>query len=270
LENEFLKSVEVINAGVVGYGTAQEWLWLREEAIKYRPDLVILSVFANDFEDNTKIKDGYEKPLCAVENGVIKVRNVPVPRKRYHDVAVCWQATFNRYSYAYRLFDLAWKGLQARIAAKKSPQNPSAQTPGQRSFAARRSAFKRVSHVPGEDVTEALLLEIGRLCAKTGAGLLVVLIPERQEMRPDDIYERLAWPGGYQQARAICRRHQVRCLELLPVLARYEERGQRVYFDVDIHWNEKGHRIVAEAICQKIMEDRLLQGMKTASSNEKR
>ena len=45
--------VEVINAGVGGWGNDQELLWLREEGYKYHPDLIILQVFPrNDFMNN--------------------------------------------------------------------------------------------------------------------------------------------------------------------------------------------------------------------------
>jgi hypothetical protein len=47
------KKIEVINFGVSGYGTAQEFLTLRERAWKYSPDLVLLAVTTNnDITDN--------------------------------------------------------------------------------------------------------------------------------------------------------------------------------------------------------------------------
>lgn len=43
---------EVINAGVSGWGTDQQLLWLRDEGANYRPDLVLLSFFpGNDFQN---------------------------------------------------------------------------------------------------------------------------------------------------------------------------------------------------------------------------
>lgn len=41
-------AVEVLNFGVSGYGTAQEWLTYRHHAAKYRPDLVVLAVYTNN------------------------------------------------------------------------------------------------------------------------------------------------------------------------------------------------------------------------------
>ena len=45
--------VEVINAGVFGYGTAQELILLDEEGVKYQPDLVLLFFcHCNDIANN--------------------------------------------------------------------------------------------------------------------------------------------------------------------------------------------------------------------------
>lgn len=45
---------EVINAGVSGFSTAEELVFLENEGIKYQPDVVVLGFYKNDFSDNTK------------------------------------------------------------------------------------------------------------------------------------------------------------------------------------------------------------------------
>ena len=41
-------SVEVLNGGVLDYGTEQEYLFLKEKGLKYNPDMVILGYYLND------------------------------------------------------------------------------------------------------------------------------------------------------------------------------------------------------------------------------
>lgn len=49
------KKVEVLNFGVNGYGTAQQFLTLREKALLFEPDLVMLGYFiGNDVTENSK------------------------------------------------------------------------------------------------------------------------------------------------------------------------------------------------------------------------
>src|SRR5271166_3155907 len=46
------RNTEVINMGVPAYGTDQEYLFLRDEGLKYHPDLVLVCAFYNDFGES--------------------------------------------------------------------------------------------------------------------------------------------------------------------------------------------------------------------------
>ncbi len=62
---------EVINAGVPGYSTAQEWLLYKRHAQELEPDLVVLNfLVTNDIRDNLCIaNDEPFRPCYAVEQG---------------------------------------------------------------------------------------------------------------------------------------------------------------------------------------------------------
>lgn len=47
-------NVEVLNAGVSGFSNAEAYLYLERELLKYDPNLVIVSFFANDLVDNVR------------------------------------------------------------------------------------------------------------------------------------------------------------------------------------------------------------------------
>lgn len=60
-------AVEVLNAGVSGFSTAEELLYLRRELWKYAPDLVLVSFYGNDIMDNVRtglfvLEDGELEP----------------------------------------------------------------------------------------------------------------------------------------------------------------------------------------------------------------
>lgn len=46
--------VEVLNAGVSGYSTAEAALYLERELLRYEPDLVLVSFYGNDLVDNAR------------------------------------------------------------------------------------------------------------------------------------------------------------------------------------------------------------------------
>lgn len=68
LERELRRAghhVEVLNAGVSGFSTAEELLYLERELLRYDPDLILISFYGNDPEDN--LRTG----LFAVRDGVL-------------------------------------------------------------------------------------------------------------------------------------------------------------------------------------------------------
>jgi len=65
------RSVEVLNFGVSGYGTAQELLMLRHHVWQYEPDIVVLAFFAgNDLRNNLSELEPYRvRPFYRLKDG---------------------------------------------------------------------------------------------------------------------------------------------------------------------------------------------------------
>ncbi len=81
-----LPGVEIVNAGVNGYGTDQEYLLLDRVWSALQPDVVVLMFTAfNDRNDNSsnRISDGYYKPyLAQAADGTWRFLGQPVPKSR--------------------------------------------------------------------------------------------------------------------------------------------------------------------------------------------
>lgn len=69
---------EVMNFGVMGYGTGQELIKLRRDVWKWSPDAIVLVFYTNDVADNTRATDAWERtrgsslgprPFFSYENG---------------------------------------------------------------------------------------------------------------------------------------------------------------------------------------------------------
>jgi hypothetical protein len=75
--------VEIINAGFRGYGTDQVLLFLREEGLAYRPDVVLYLWSYNDPEDNMTVHRPFRRYGKAWfdlgPNGELSLRGTPVP-----------------------------------------------------------------------------------------------------------------------------------------------------------------------------------------------
>jgi hypothetical protein len=78
---------EILNLGVSGYGTDQEYLVLQKWFGRYQPDILVLVFSDNDVEENTLniVHGGYYKPYFEEIERRLVERGVPVPKSiRYY------------------------------------------------------------------------------------------------------------------------------------------------------------------------------------------
>jgi hypothetical protein len=77
---QMLPQAEVINMGVHGYGHDQMLILLREEGIKYEPDIVIVGFLALDMSRNLLSFRDFAKPRYVLEKGKLRLTGTPIPR----------------------------------------------------------------------------------------------------------------------------------------------------------------------------------------------
>jgi lysophospholipase L1-like esterase len=72
---------EVLNMGVSGYGTDQEYILLKNWFKKYQPDIVVNLHCYNDHQDNSSNTSyGYYKPYFKIEDQQLTLKGTPVPK----------------------------------------------------------------------------------------------------------------------------------------------------------------------------------------------
>jgi hypothetical protein len=76
---ELLPQTEVLNLGVHGYGHDQMLLYLQEEGLRYRPDLVLLGFLTLDMGRNVLAFRDYAKPRFVLREGELVLTHSPVP-----------------------------------------------------------------------------------------------------------------------------------------------------------------------------------------------
>ena len=72
-------SVEVINFGVSGFGTIQEWQMLEHYVGDYAPDLVLLAFLpGNDVRNNSRqLESDHRRPFAELNDGKLQLRVRP-------------------------------------------------------------------------------------------------------------------------------------------------------------------------------------------------
>jgi len=74
-----LPDAEIINMGVHGYGHDQMLIILKEEGIKYKPDIVILGFIPFDMDRNTLNFRDYAKPKFTLKDNKLVLTGSPIP-----------------------------------------------------------------------------------------------------------------------------------------------------------------------------------------------
>lgn len=74
-----MPGTEVLNLGVHGYGHDQMLLYLREEGLKYHPDVVVVGFLPDDMERNVVSFRDFAKPRFVLDGDRLRLSNVPVP-----------------------------------------------------------------------------------------------------------------------------------------------------------------------------------------------
>ena len=220
--------IEAINAGIGGYGTVQEYLYLTSEGLRFRPDLVLLMFFENDLDDNClSYYPGFgPRPYAVLRDGEIEI----IERLEYEDfqkfvLPVPLWTFLSRRSYLYYFVNVY---VYQRIFAEKMRQ-------------LQRLDLEKTRRCGRHEIFNGLIVKIRNLLAADGVQFGVVLIPSRDEVENGS-------SKTQQSILGFCREYDVNCVALLNRLMERRALGDRLYFSVDIHLTKDGHKIVAEEI----------------------
>ena len=228
-----LEGVDVINAGVTAYGTAQELLWLEREGVKYHPDLVIVVLYKNDLVDNvTSVYNGYHRPVMILrDDGSLQLSGVPCQhgsiRNRLRKSLVRYSALTGILLRSEFRFLLRLEGPVFGGATPRSGEDNGGIGVSSEAYAVR--------------LTIALVDRIGKVAEAHSARVLVVAICHDDDACKD-VVKGLSGKN-------------------LPVLALDEQNGYSpadMVIPGDEHWNAAGHEFVARSISEFIKAHNLL------------
>lgn len=221
---EAIPGAQVVKAGVLGYDTRTEVLYLERLLPVYRPDVVVLGFLPNDLFTNRPL-DAVEPPAGGGASVLQTVRGLQMAR------------------------------LASRILLRIDPlyERIYLMTP-------RRQYYQTVWPPHAEDqaaVTRALLRRAHELCRSYGAAFLVLSIPQEFQVLAAGRGDR--WdgidPGRIDAALgAFAEAEGFPWIPTLPALAAaYREHGPALYYRSDGHLAPAGNRQVAEVVFREFM-----------------
>ena len=232
---------EVINLGVPGHGPSQYTKILERYGLGLGPKLVLYAVYTNDLEDSVR----YEEWLRG------KRRRPSL--KRY----------LRQNSATYNLF--------RNLRLPKREKSRYIEVPGVHLTLLPRK-LKDPYDLGTENYPLGLQLAARQIelayqhSHRIGARFVLLYFPSKEEIYWDRVKETVARRfASFEQARdrlrsdlrEFCLSRGLSCLDLSAALRARSSNGEELYFPVDIHWNENGHRLVAEEIHKFLAERKI-------------
>lgn len=248
--------IEVISAGVSGWGTDDELTYLRRYGLRLQPDLVLVAMtLHNDVSDNLEMEwhdfaDGSlrERPMQLLSGWKyfwLRTKIFFASRSHLYQAALRARRA--------RAIDTGAKALDGHVAGLIAAALP--------------ASIER-----GWLMTEALLRELARTTDENGVRLAVFLIPLGIQVEPERLEsfldehaldrEPVVVDAPQQRVTSWGARQGAPVIDLLPVFADTHAReGRMLYLERDGHWSSAGHHLAAEQVSKELLERGLVPGM---------
>ena len=251
--------VEVLNAGVSGYSTAEAVLYLERELYRYEPDLVLLSFFSNDLVDNTRTG------LFRLQDGqLVQTADRYVPGGGAGDF-LNTNPVFNFLSERSNAFVLV-----KEVATSWLKRRAVAENEGQLAAASDANAAANPIAVEQRALAAALLERLYAGTRERGIPLVIQSIPtavypngppdpEGRDIRPGQVVLLDAFPlAEFDVARP-----GLLYVPIEPVLAPFADEKLLYFLRSHGHWTPLAHEIDGETLAARIVEAGLLEAAPT-------
>jgi len=229
LQARLAPTVAIYNRGVIGFGTAQEYLLLKRELAANTYEAVVLMFFINDLNDNGDGKDGH-RPYFELVDGQLLPRNQPALARTSP-----LQLFLKDHSRAYLFVEFELGMLKRRFRGE---------TDDERLY--REKAAVDFHDLPGYAVTARLLEEMNRLVREHGARFFLVYVPQRGESDLDAPHPYVR--SVHAMIDDITRRAGIPMIDLAPVFRQQVKAGHELVYPIDAHWNRTGHALAADVL----------------------
>lgn len=233
---------DYLNAGIAGYSTDQQYLYIKRHLPDWGLDSMALVVYlGNDVLDNTltyPLQANMGKPLFVLGSGGIALTNVPVPLETKPETESARTMASMILGDAAARQLTGWRQWQlARILGLDLPGGD----------AEIRALGERMAYPM--DLFVGLVAEIRDLCADNGVELRLILLPGRSYVENPESLSAAFQDYVRQAIRTRGSELRVPVIDLAGQLRdRYEADGTRMFHPNEGHLTAAGHAAVADIL----------------------
>jgi len=242
---------EVINSGVPGYSTGQEYNFLMHEGMTYQPDMVIEGFFG--LKDVDRVEIGWQN--FSAPNGYLIQKGQPDSQTSISKLKE-WIFTHSK------LLLIVDYELMKLIGAYRRHWKPK-EIPFQIYHDSYTKSYTQAIHQ-----TEQYLSEMNRISQSKQVRFIVALIPFEMEVSKknwikyqlEDAYSEKVFNDNFLKTSRIFsqfgRENHIPTLDLVPIFR--ADHPETCYFTWEAHMNSNGHRLVAQSLYSFITINHLL------------
>jgi hypothetical protein len=231
LKNRF----EIMNVAVPAWATDQQYLYLRDEGMKYDPDYVFLMIAPND------IRESRGKQFFFLGNEGLTEKgppSVPWQKRLYwflanHSCAFQYGQSKSKSNYGSFADIFQYFPVSFPVGSEISSDKHLFLQDSPREIQTAKELFK------------ALLLKINRLCDEHHCKLLLSIIPTKIEY-DGSLKEQRYHPGAIAEyVETLANEKNIPFLNLVRALDLQEKEPMKIFISSEYHLNDYGHAFVA-------------------------
>lgn len=266
-------TVRVLNAGVPGYGTGQELLFMKQLAEKgILPDAYILMIFPNDILDNLRLSYGEFEAIPVKPGFELDAQGRAVLKQMPVNDLGALEESFRRPEktsvWKLRSVEFVRQSIAAFFESNpellKLMMNAGIRIKVPRKPGLLNGWYDEKVIGQGIPLMKGLLREMKEEAARHGATFEAVIIPSQVQIYPQ-VYERIlsrqfsgdsevkAWIGDPLKPQrligGICDDLGIEYVDLYPVFKAQEKK--KLYIPRDGHFDHDAHEIVAETLAAR-------------------
>ncbi len=248
------KKVEVINMGVSGYGTAQEYLILEKEGLKYKPNIVMMIFTQTDIRNNYyELQKSNFKPYFDINSkGDLYLSRKPLEKS---SIIIKIYNKLLKYS---KLL----KFIQLQIIKKLDSDNITKKITNV-------DNIEKINNIPLDiflynktyeesfkkawTITEELIKKTKKLSEDNNAEfILVINIADIERIKEDN--KKYNLDLDYNKLNnmliKICEKNKIRCINLKQPIEDFIKNNTetKLFFKINGHLTKAGHKLIAEEI----------------------
>ena len=227
-------NLEMMNAGIGGWSSVQEYLYLRDIGINLHADLVLLMFFENDLEENclSFYPSIGPRPFASIQNGQLVITEKPSPDEwRKYVLPLPFALQLNQSSLAYHFFNFrVYQRVRAAYLNQLAAED-----------------VKKIDAYPKMEITRVIFQKMHKMLKDRGILFAVGLIPSNQDAQRGS-------SAIHPPLLSFCKEQGIPCISLLQPLKEEYDKGSNPYFSIDGHWNRIGHRAASEVLGRYIQD----------------